>query len=526
MPTDSPVNRSRLHRFAWLLAAAALIALRIPHLVGPLVDPHSWRQCDTVHTSLDFYHRGLDVLHPAVCWLGAHRTILLNFPLAEAITSLVYRVFGPDPMWDRIVQLGFFILSAVWLHALAAHLAGTRTARLTTLAYLALPLGQFFSRVPHIEFSVLAFVNGALYYANLACTRRSTAAAVAAAACGVLAALVKAPYLGTTAFALIVLMVATWSLSNLLRLALAYGVPAVVFLFWRDYVDRVNATVPDWYFLPDFYKEVNPLWRYTGTLAERQDIRNWIKLAKRVVYEIATPLGCLFALAAPMWAGRVAPGAVAPIGDSAGAGRRPDARWFAIAWLAGCLLYLLVFFRLNAWHNYYQTPFLAPTALLIALGVDALWDRLPRLGRVPLTGIALAAFLVTAAWLPSRIGYDQVDWLRTEAGPVIAARVPESQLVVAGDFNTLPPTDPRLLFRAGREGWPMRVHEITAERLEKLRPYGARWVVVLTDPQHPDVQPPAFLEPIRVATDPVMHAGRQIGTVHVFDLTRGRAVGP
>jgi hypothetical protein len=518
------VDRSRLHRLAWLFVAAALIALRIPHLVGPLVDPHSWRQCDTVHTSLDFYHRGLDVLHPAVCWLGAHRTILLNFPLGEAITSQVYRVFGPDPMWDRIVQLAFFILSAVWLHALAAHLAGTRAARLTTLAYFALPLGQYFSRVPHIDFSVLAFVNGALYYANLACSRRSTAAALAAAACGVLAALVKAPYLGTTAFALIVLLIATWSLPNLLRLGLAYGVPAVVFLFWREYVDKVNATVPDWYFLPDFYKEVNPLWRYTGTLAERQDIRNWIKLAKRMVYEIATPLGCLFALAMPMW-GRVASLAATPAADGTTA-RRPDARWFVIAWLAGCVLYVLVFFRLNAWHNYYQTPFLAPIALLIALGVDALWDRLPRLGAVPLTGILFAAFLVIAAWLPSRLGYDQVDWLRTEAGPVIAARVPEGQLVVAGDFNTLPPTDPRLLFRAGREGWPMRVHEITAERLDKLRPYGARWVVVLTDPQHPDIQPPAFLEPMRVATDPVMHAGRQIGMVYVYDLTRASAVAP
>jgi len=520
LPTETPAERSRVPRWTWLLAAAALIALRIPHLVGPLVDPHSWRQCDTVHTSLDFYKRGLDVLHPAVCWLGAHRTIVLNFPLCEAITSLVYRVAGPDPMWDRIVQLGFFILSAVWLHALAAHLAGTRAARLTTLAYLALPLGQYFSRVPHIEFSVLAFVNGALYYANVACTRKSTGAAVAAAACGVLAALVKAPYLGTTGFALLVLMIATWSLPNLLRLGLAYGVPTIAFLFWREHVDKVNATVPDWYFLPDFYKEVNPLWRYTGTLAERQDIHNWIKIAKRLVYEIATPIGCVLALAMPLHAG-----AIAPPADAAGE-RRPDPRTFVFAWLAGCLLYVLVFFRLNAWHNYYQTPFLAPTALLIALGTDALWDRLPKLGRVPLTAVAFAAFLLVAAWLPPHLGYDQVDWLRTEAGPVIAARVPEGQLVVAGDFNTLPPTDPRLLFRASREGWPMRVKEITAERLDKLRPYGAHWVVVLTDPEHPDVQPPAFLEPMRVATDPVMHAGRQIGTVHVFDLTRAGAAVP
>jgi len=510
---DSPARpRGSRTSVPWWLAALALLALRVPHLFGPiLVDPHAWRQCDTVHTSLDFYRRGLDVLHPAVCWLGAHRTILLNFPLSEAAASLLYRAFGPSPLWDRLVQLALFTLSAAWIFALASRLAGRRVARLTTLAYLALPLGQYFSRVPHIEFSVLAFVSGTLYYATVACLDRRTWAAFAAAACGVLAALVKAPYLATTGFAVLVLLLARPSWGNVVRLAIAFGIPAAVFLVWRDYVDAVNATVPNWYFLPDFYKEVNPLWRYMGTLAEREDVRNWIKIAKRLIFEVGTPIGVVFALVSPSSGAR-------PPATGADAGRGPEARVFALAWFTGCVVFVLVFFRLSAWHNYYQTPFIAPTALLIGLGADALWDRLPRVAGVPATGVAFAAFLLVAAWLPPRLGYDRIDWLREEAGPVIAARVPAGQLVVAADFNTLPPTDPRLLFRAGREGWPMRAHQITPERLDSLETYGARWVVVLTDPEHPAVQPPAFLAPLEVATDPVRHDGRTIGTVHVYAL--------
>src|SRR5262249_15000452 len=84
-----PVSGSS--RAAFAFAALALLALRVPHLTGELTDPHAWRQCDTVHFALDFYRRGFDLLHPAVCWLGAHRTILLNFPLSEAITALLYR---------------------------------------------------------------------------------------------------------------------------------------------------------------------------------------------------------------------------------------------------------------------------------------------------------------------------------------------------------------------------------------------------------------------------------------------------
>jgi hypothetical protein len=116
------------------------------------------------------------------------------------------------------------------------------------------------------------------------------------------------------------------------------------------------------------------------------------------------------------------------------------------------------------------------------------------------------------------VHYGEVDWLRTEAGPVIRAHVPEGELVVASDFSTLPPTDPRLLFRADREGWPMRSFEITPYRLNRLRAWGAKWVVVLTDPAHPATRCPAFLEPARAATLPVAHEGRVIGTVNLFDL--------
>ena len=63
-PSAFPLRRSA----GWWLAVLLLLALRIPHFGPQLDDPNSWRQCDTVHNSLDFYRRGLDVLHPAVCW--------------------------------------------------------------------------------------------------------------------------------------------------------------------------------------------------------------------------------------------------------------------------------------------------------------------------------------------------------------------------------------------------------------------------------------------------------------------------
>ena len=171
-------------------------------------------------------------------------------------------------------------------------------------------------------------------------------------------------------------------------------------------------------------------------------------------------------------------------------------------------------------HNYYQTPLLAPAAMWVGLGADLAWRRLPKLGPVPGGAVVFAAFLAYAAWIPASLGYYRVDWLREEAGHAIEARIPRGDLIVACDHNTLPPTDPRLLYRADREGWPMRVGDLTPDRLLKLRDFGAKWVVIVTSPEDSALTPPAFLEPTRVARDPILRHGSPMGELHVFDLNR------
>ena len=509
MSADRPGVPRRSLLWPWLVVGLALIALRLPYLRGPLTDPHSWRQCDTVHTALDFYRRGFDLLHPRVDWLGGHRTLLLNFPLSEAMSAALYRAFGPDPMWDRLVSLFFCLVSTAYVGATARYLAGERVGRLATLASLAIPLSQYFSRVPHIEYAVIAGVNGTFYHAMRAYDESSTRHALYGAMCGLVAGLVKGPYLATVGLPLFAVLLRAPSPARLVRALVPFVVAIVAFELWRHHVDRVNATVPDWTFLPEFYKEVNPLWRYLGSWGERQMPEHWITIAHRLVYDLATPIGVFIAAAAVWWRPP----------DGVPTGRTTlDPRVVAIAWYANCLIHVVVFFHLNWWHNYYQMPFIAPTAMLVALGTDGLWARLPKPKGVPLGAVVFAAFLAMAVWVPYRLHWGGVDWLRIEAGKVIATQVPANELVVASDYSTWPPTDPRLLFRADRDGWPVRWYDLNADRLNRLRAYGARWVVVITDPGHPDTKVPAFLETARVATLPVLHEGHPMGTVNVFDL--------
>ena len=505
--------RIKRMRDAWWAAAGALLLSRLAHLGGPLDDPHSWRQCDTVVYSLNFHRHGIDLLHPAVCWLGAQRTLIFEFPLVEALSALLYRVTGPTPVADRLVALGFFLVATAYFHRIARRLAGHRPAWLATLVWLALPLAQFYSRAAHVDFAATAFAHALLYHGIRAFERRSARHALLAAVAGALAAMIKAPYVLPVLAPLALAGLAVPTLATLTLAGVALGGTALAFALWRHHVDVINAAAPDWGFLPGYYKEVNPLWWYFGDLHQRLEPATWIQLARRFVFDVATPLGAFGALAGLGWHDR-------RTSSSRAEPMRLEARAFALVWLAGAVLYLVVFFPLNVIHNYYQIPFLAPVALLAGLGLDRVWRRHAVAGAV-----AVALVVAGAFWAVHSLGYYRVDWLRVEAGREIAARVPRGELVVASDHGS-GYSDPRLLARADREGWSLAIPDLAPGRLDTLASLGARWVAVVTDPEHPDLASPAFLLPRRVASVPLQHAGRPLGTLDLYTNDTALVVEP
>lgn len=516
MSTKPPHPRGALALPAFLLALTLLLLLRLPHLSGPLDDPHSWRQCDTASQTRAFVRDGVDLLHPSVRWLGGHRTLIFEFPLSEAIAAGLASVFGYDPatghVWDRVVAFAFFLMSLAWFHACAKELTGSVTAsRLASLAYAASPLAMFYSRAANVDFAAQAFVHALLWHTLRALRGGSALHAVVAAVLGALGALIKAPYLLPVALPVALVVLAALRPAAFLRAAIAFGVPAVAFALWRRHVDAVNSAVPDWTFLPGFYKEVNPLWWYVGDVAQRLQPAPWIKLAKRFVFEVGGPALALFAAAGAFAGLRAAPD------------RAPSPRVLALAWLAGAVAYLLVFFPLNVIHNYYQVPFVAPVALLAGLGGAWLFERTPSW----LAAVVVAAALAVAAVMPDRLGWYRVDHVRVQAGEAIARMTAAKDLLVVVDRSS-EFSDPRLLQRADREGWPLRAADATPAVLARLRAEGARWLVWVEEPGVAALEPRPNYEAAQVARRVTPgHAASRAGdenappvTVHVYSLDR------
>lgn len=490
----------------FLVALVLALLLRLPHLRGPLDDPHSWRQCETSEITRGFVRGGIDLLHSQVCWLGAHRTLLFEFPLPEAMAALAGRVWGFDPLWDRLVALAFSMLAAGYLFLAVRELAGTGVARIATVLFAFVPLLQFYSRAAHVDPCALAGAHGLLYHGIRAARGGGIGHVAAGALMGVLAALVKGPYLAPVLPPLAFVLLRAEARGRLAA-ALPVVAAAIAFLLWRQHVRAVNGMAPDWYWLPGYYKEVDPWWWYVGGLAERLDLSAWTTLARRLVFEVATPLGALAAVAG-----------VLPRSRAPGAG---DARTPMLLWLFGALVTMAVFFPLNVRHNYYQLPFAAPVALAMAMGVA--WVAGDTGGPRRWTAMALLlGVLALACGTPASRGWYRIDEVRERAGEALRRLTPDGALVIAVDRGS-EYTDPRLLHRADRHGWAVRPEDITDSLLVRLAAEGASHIGWVREPGVVRLEPPAFLAEREEAREALYTreagADRLLAEVRVFSVT-------
>jgi 4-amino-4-deoxy-L-arabinose transferase-like glycosyltransferase len=485
----------------WFITALVLLSvLRLPHLTGPLDDPHSWRQCDTAEMSRVFAREGIDLLRPSVAWLGAHRTLIFEFPLPEALAALPAAAWGWDPLWDRLVALAATAVAALYLFRIARELAGSEVARLATVLFVAAPLVQFYSRAAHVDPFATAAAHAFLHHALRAVRGGGVGHGLAAALAGALAAMVKVPYLVPVLAPLAWAMVRAPRRGRVAGLLLG-AVVAAAFVAWRAHVRAVNGAAPDWDWLPGYYKEVDPWWWYVGQWRQRLEPGAWATLAQRLAWEVATPLGAALALAGLARRGH---------------GQAHDARVPVALWLAAALLYLLVFFPLNVIHNYYQFPFAAPLAGAAALGLVALAGEHGGPRRAA-AWAALAAVLALAVVLPVRRGWYRVDAVRVAAGAAIAAHTPPGELVVVVDRGS-EYTDPRLLHRADRHGWAVRAEDVSPGLLARLVDEGAAHLAWVEEAGESRLIPPLFLDSLRRARVVLTAPGAEAATVHLYTL--------
>lgn len=491
-------------RWFLLTVGFLLLAQRLAHFGPELDEPHLWRQSDTAHYAQDLFERGFDLLHPAVCWMGPHRTLVLEFPLPQAVMALGYHIFGEDHRVARAVTFGFFLVAAWCLHGLVREILGRGVASWTLLAYLGMPLALFYSRAVHIDYPALAFAHAMAWCWVRAALRGSRRWLLLGVALAIPAVLIKAPYAATVLLPIVVVGLRSPHWRRLLPVMPALVVPVLVFVAWQRHSLAVNATAPDWSFIPTYRRFVDNAHWYYGEWRQRLDLERWATVAGRLTFEGVGLLGLI-----PTCAG----------GCLVLAQRR---LWPVAAWLAGLGFYVLVFFNLNVVHNYYQIPLLAPLAICLVVGLAWVASVLTRSTE---TASRLVMGLVVACAglgvMHAERHYYVVPAPYLEVAALVREHTPEDALVVV-TFRELDPRAPHILYPAHRDGWSIPERDLTPDLLERLRQEGATHLAIAWTASPSDPALVAYVGELRVLAQGQVEGSR----VGVYQLAPSNAQNP
>lgn len=473
------------------LGIAFLVGLRFLHL-GPWIDdPHTWRQVDTAQYIWDFYQNGIDLFHPSVCWMGSHKHVILEFPLYEGLVAVFYKLFGPDLIWARLVSLAFFLGGVRYFFLSLKLVVDQRFAQWASLIYLALPLGIFYSRAVHVDFSAVFFAHAMLFYFLKGIQNSNSISVLAGGILGGIGFCIKAPYLFYFAIPLLAYLVHHRKLIFFARNILLFLLPVFIFIPWQLHVSAVNGSAPDWDFIPG-YRRFDQMWDwYFGTWEMRKVPDLWWQLYGRIRWEVMGNLGWF-----PFF------GAILLFPKRFHAN---FLRW----WFLGTVIYLLIFFNLNLIHDYYQIPFLAPVAFVLAMlarGVEELLgDRLRPLLSIPVI-LAFGFFSFNTIRMTEQVNLDEAenyyfkDYFQVKEFPIVSgneirAHTSEKDLVVVS-YGGLDCRAPHILYRARRFGWSIPHGLMTPSILDRLRKEGAsQYAVIAIHPNSEKMEPMLKLFP-------------------------------
>ena len=439
-----------LRSFTFLVLIS--VSARFIHFGELLDSPHTWRQADTAHYIYDYYVNGIDLLRPKVCWLGNYGTLLLEFPILEAIVAQAYILFGESHVVARSIFYFIFLGSALYFYRLVELLFSREIARYSVLFFLSAPLSLAYSRAIHVDFGVMFFSIGMAYHFIRAYTRQETVHLFFGSILATFAFLIKAPYILIFAGPLVYSIYRYRNWKFFTTTILIPVIPVVIFLFWNNWVNRVNSSAPEWQFILGYRKFIfsDSLHWYFGSLEQRLDIMNWIKIGYRILTEIFVIVGL-------------------PIAIYGMYKSSSDERRCIIIWMIGCLIYLAIFFNLNVVHNYYQIPFVAPISLIVGLGLK----YLSKLSSKPhhLSFLAISIYLVCSL-IYAENNYYKINWLQQEISSRIMEETRSDDLVIVNHGN-LDSKYPEYLYGARRTGWQLISYGIESTMLDKLINEGA-----------------------------------------------------
>ena len=352
---------SKINPYIWfgLILLTALI-IRTYHITYPIIDTHSFRQTQTAGLIRDFYRDGINLLYPRMITLGDPGYVILEFPLYQAISALLYKMFLPDVILARGLSIVCGLLSIVFVYRLSNKFLDQKTALFASFFYAFMPLNIFYQRVPIPDPLTILLSLVMLDFMIEGINNKKNIFLIGGILAGSFGLMMKSPYVAPLYLPLIyIVFKQNKNLRSLLnvRFLLSLFIPLALLVLWQRHANAVNET----YFGTNSYPfrelfgavivKLKPLnkW-YFGTLEQRSDLVNYLIILKRIYHEMLSFIGILALFFGFVYFFR----------------RRAAA--FYLIWLFAILLSIMVIFNLNVVHNYYQLPLTPILAIFCGAG--------------------------------------------------------------------------------------------------------------------------------------------------------------
>lgn len=402
-----------------LLIFGLTLGPRLYRLDNPVADWHSWRQADTAAVARNFVKGNFNLLYPQSDSLLAlnpkqlpnpDRLFINEFPFYNAIVAVIYRIFGINEAYARLVSAVFASVGGVCLYLIASRLFSQKVAWLTAGFYAFNPYNVYYGRVimPDPIFVSLSLMSLALFL------RRPW---------GLLSSLVMALAILVKPYALFMLPAMVYYGRKDWRRSWLWGLLVLLpFILWRVHYQRHPEANFDTTWL---FNQFNI--RFSGAFFR------WLIFDRLNRLIFATGGFVLLIL-----------GMLNSYGDKNRLG--------IFIWLFSVAAYMTIFAMGNVTHDYYQLPVVPVGSILVAFGFWHLIDTGRKFwGKIinTLAAMALLAISLAFGWYEVRGFYNINHPEIVAAGKAVDKLTPPDALVIAA-YNS----DPAFLYQTNRYGWP------------------------------------------------------------------------
>ncbi|HXM19440.1 MAG TPA: glycosyltransferase family 39 protein [Candidatus Tumulicola sp.] len=449
----------------WLFGLLAIVllglCLRLYSIHAPILDHPGWRQGDGAAIARNFALLQNNIFYPQTDYNGPPpHYVELELQLAPFAAAQLYRVFGIHETFIRLIVVAFSVATIVLLFFFAGELRSPRAGLIAALLYAIAPGAVYYGRTLTPDSLMIFFSTGTLFFWWRWCKTRRLPDFFWATGFGALAWLAKPPAL------LVLVPLLAMSLARLRWRAFAdwslYAFAALTLTPFFLYFAHVHA-IAEWHWFTGItQKHVLPtLWAELSSLgAFISGLQGTFALLRMLAETVLGPLLLTLALIGAL---------LQPRDDGARA-----RAWLFGSW--GAVLCLYAFVVVNVERvDYYLLPWLPLAALVAALGVDAVWERLEpqRLRAVACAALAVATFV--AVYVNMLEIHPYYTWSRPvyRAAAELKATLLPDTLIVMGH------KDPSVLYLIGRKGWEEDPLDWTVFDMQSAIAKGARYFVAI-----------------------------------------------